>query len=126
MPTGYSAWALTNFGGAIGPDTEPDGDFDRDGKSNLLEYALGGDPSVPGACPEPRFMPDGGNLLFIYERDLSLPDVGYQVQGSLDLNTWIDANDVLVETNGNREVRQSSIPAAVVGRIFMRLEITLQ
>lgn len=46
-PSGYAGWATTN---GI-PGELPTGDFDKDGITNLVEYALGLSPTVGGASP---------------------------------------------------------------------------
>jgi hypothetical protein len=91
--TPYEAWKAANFTAAelndpaiSGDDADPDGD----GRSNLLEYALGGNPRVndaPGAF-QPGFALAGNQLVITYARNLAAPDLIYRVEVSSDLETW--------------------------------------
>ncbi len=88
----YSAvqnWRFENFGtvdgsGASADDADPDGD----GRSNLLEYALGTDPSVPDATrgPTPAIDPSG-HLSLSFGR-IADPALVFEVLAADDLVDW--------------------------------------
>ena len=99
LPSPLEAWRLANFGtSADTGDTANTGDFDHDGIVNLLEYALGLNPTVAsGAAALPTALRGDANPL-LSDRlaiSFSLPspnptDVTYIVQASDDLATWTD------------------------------------
>lgn len=100
----YEEWAasygLTNGLGAEEYDVEPDG------LQNLLEYALGGNPTnVDGSAVLPRFMiaGDGGtNWLYYIHNERNDPSLLYTVQAATNLviPSW--------ETNGVEWVGESA------------------
>ncbi len=91
-PTGYHAWADGWDEIVGGPGDDPDGD----GRSNLYEYALNGDPTDAtdmGGTP-PRFDMTDGTLHFRHLARKGDPGLLYTVQSSTDLSpaSWIDAD----------------------------------
>jgi hypothetical protein len=66
-----------------GRDPGPLSDADGDGTSNLLEYALGGDPLVPDRLPLATMVRDGDKLRFTFRR-LADPQLTYEVQAAGD------------------------------------------
>ncbi len=120
-PESYSNWSANVPGGELG-------DGDQDGFTNLLEYALGLDPSIadrPMLDPEISEAQGAGAILTLrYPRDLSRADVTVEVQTSTDLTegSWTGdgVDDILLSTEGAIENRLARIP--VRGRQqFMRL-----
>ena len=78
-------------------------DADGDGLPNLLEFALGGDPTVAGTIEAPTLTSDGTELIFVFERpDSAEAEIIYTVQSSADLSTWTDhvVGDVSGTSNG--------------------------
>jgi hypothetical protein len=90
--TSLQAWRQAYFGtiadsGAAADTADPDGD----GLPNLLEYALGSNPLVPNTNALIVVGQDtGGNLTFNFFR--AQPDVTYIIQGSTNLQSWVDLN----------------------------------
>lgn len=63
-------------------------DFDGDGKSNLEEWALGGNAASSGDFPAFGVVPSGsGNLDFSFHRIIDA-GLGFEVELSEDLTTW--------------------------------------
>lgn len=56
-------------------------DADKDGVSNLIEYALGGDPLVPERVPLANMVRDGDKLRFTFRR-IADPQLLYEVQAA--------------------------------------------
>ncbi len=81
----YVAWS------AGLPDADPAADPDDDEVPNLLEYAFGGDPSLPDrASIMPVFSIDGGRgtLTFPMRTDAELRGISYFVEWSSSLDGW--------------------------------------
>jgi hypothetical protein len=78
-------WELTHFGDLADND---DSDWDRDGRSSFMEWAMGLNP-LSGNDPEPtRLTKTTGGLLLQYRRLKNAPPVAYLPQVSTDLATW--------------------------------------
>lgn len=93
ISTPFGAWAQQHFGAQAGsPDAAPTADFDHDGLSNLLEYALGSDPTLASvnALPAPAIRTYGGApyVSFKFNRSSSSTDLTYIVEASGDLAKW--------------------------------------
>ena len=75
-------WRMRHFGvsGDSG-DAANAGDPDRDGRSNLLEYALGSDPKGADAAGLSLFRVLGGGLVASFSRVFA-PELSYRVEGS--------------------------------------------
>ena len=98
-------------------------DPDLDGLVNLLEFALGLNPTVNNTNPEGIVSVEGGNLTFTYTKYLLLVGLTYTVQSSTNLGDWVDVPDTLVSSSNFSEVRKASVPFSTE-RIFFRLNIS--
>lgn len=125
--TGLQAWRMIHFGtifatGNAASQADPDGD----GIGNLLEYALGGDPTnsasapipslqVVGVTPQPSYL----QLTFLRART----DLTYTVEGSstLDPNSWLPVPFTLSPV-GTLSTATDAEP--ITARRFLRLRIT--
>ncbi len=78
----FASWAITN-----GVSGEPaSGDFYNDGLSNLVEYALGKNPTVPSQPPGSL---TGGVLSFTKGSEaIANGDVNYVIEESINLVAW--------------------------------------
>ena len=139
-PPSYATWAA-NFessnglaAGVIAND--PNGDYDHDGRCNLIEYAYGTSPVVAND-PAPR-MPvaqiTAAQSILQYQRDTSLSDLTFTAQACCTLGIWkapgeagapSGFTDVLISTNGTIQTRQAIIPRSS-GNCFIRVRITQQ
>lgn len=130
---GFVQWqSLTPGAGA-----EADSDNDRDGWVDLVEYALGGNPS-DGVPPSglPAIDHEGGTLNLRYRRPATTLDITYQLEGSVDCEHWFAINDLAPETSPDGEweaVRYSDLRSTsdVPGiadseRCFFRISIKLR
>jgi hypothetical protein len=116
-PELYAAWtAVTDWNGR---DSSPTADPDADGLVNLLEYALGGAPTLPGVGQLPAVTLVAGKLRLFFQRvadpqllyeviasdELSLPSVDWEVIWSSTgaLNT---AGIVTVDDSANASARR--------------------
>lgn len=125
----YADWIGAAFPGesaltVIGPDADPDGD----GRSNLLEYFLGTDPTL---SDEPRAIfttDDGvGNETLTFRSAKSLSDVSYSIQQSTDLMTWTDTgvSAALVSDQGTYSLMQATVLRQGREKLFLRLSVSL-
>ncbi len=113
VSSGYETWALDN-----GIDGEPaTGDFDHDGLSNIVEYALGLDPKV-SSVPAGTF---NGNLLTFTKgaEAMANGDVLFEIEQSTTLSGWtvVVQNDPLLGSISH------TLPSAQP-KVFARLKIT--
>ncbi|MCX6928093.1 MAG: choice-of-anchor D domain-containing protein [Verrucomicrobia bacterium] len=88
------AWRLTHFGSVFNSgDGANLNDFDQDGIQNLLEYAFGGDPTIPDAAAiRPRPVLAGGTFSYSFKCNANCTDITYTVQASssLEAGSWTD------------------------------------
>lgn len=87
--TGLQQWRQSNFGNSSNTGSGADAaDPDKDGKPNLLEYALNTDPLVPEQTRVPTVTTSAGRLTLVFERDTTKTDITFEVQSAADLATW--------------------------------------
>ena len=67
----------------------PGFDFDKDGVPNLLEYLLGGNPTLPstGLLPAITKAPGSNNLVFTYKREIAATGVTQVIEHSTSLSS---------------------------------------
>jgi len=113
----YATWAA-----AKGIPGEPaTGDFDNDGLTNLMEYALGKDPKVSS---QPVGELSGKVITFTKGADaIANGDVSWVIQTSTTLaaDSW---TDVVTQAAGNAEPTISYTLPAGAGKVFARLVVT--
>ena len=137
-PPTFLTWAAnlesTNSLAAGTIASQPNADFDRDGRANLIEYAFGTSP-VSGNDPAPR-MPvakqTATHFVLQYQRDTALTDIILTAQACSNLGNWKAPgetgapggfSDVLISTSGTLQTREAKIPRTS-GNCFMRVRIT--
>lgn len=95
----YDTWAAGPFANAF-TNTDPDVDFDNDGLDNLLEFVLGGDPTISetGIAPDVVSAASGSLVITFKRSDASelAPAVTTSVQISDDLSFSTPANDIVI------------------------------
>jgi hypothetical protein len=95
----YDTWAAGTFANPPFSNTAKNVDFDNDGLSNLLEFVLGGDPTISQAGIAPSVSTSGGNLVVEFKRsDASeqAPAVTVKVELSTDLTFSTPAQDITI------------------------------
>ncbi len=115
--TPYFQWARDN--GLSDSNAAPTGDFDKDGLTNLAEFALGTDPRArtpSGSRPTASLASNQLALTFRRQR----AELTYTVQQSTDLNTWtnVAANPGAVGQDTTVAVPASASP------VFLRLNVS--
>jgi hypothetical protein len=114
-PIGYVPWSVTNL-----VLEGENGDDDKDGISNLVEYALGLDPQAGNPAPG-AFI--GNTLTFIKGPEpKEAYDVTFKIQTSttLDAGSWSDA----AATDAINDISFALPPNEPGGRLFGRLQVT--
>lgn len=125
----FSVWTETHFSSAERADETVSGaeaDPDGDGLTNLLEYALGGDPRLATSAPRAHLGPAvvGAPLALSFHR-IADPALGYRVEATGDLVTWT----TIFVSSGSDNVAGSVIVPDVVAlgleqpRRFLRLKV---
>jgi len=98
-------------------------DFDGDGLSNLVEYALGSDPRVINASPAVTL--ESGYLTMNFSRPRALPDVSYAAEVSSDLVSWTTLPLEIVTDGEVQAMRaRDTMPSDGASRRFLRLRVT--
>jgi len=125
----YNSWLLERFTPTEIANVSlsgPNADFDQDGLSNLVEYALGLDPKVSSAAGRPVVARTSTDWTFTYTRPSGRADVAYVVQSSTGLTTWSDVTTthVLVSTSSGVETWRATVPTSGNPTCFFRLRVT--
>ncbi|MDB4798224.1 M4 family metallopeptidase [Verrucomicrobia bacterium] len=123
---GYSLWAAEN--GIEGIDQ----DLDQDGRVNLLEYALGTNPSEPDQATffkaDLITIESQQYFTLTLDRSIRRDDVNYGIETSTNLTAWAnaDAQMIVVEDSDTKLIIRQSNPASSEARVFMRLTLGLR
>lgn len=134
--TDFDVW-LAGFPGLSDP--APLADPDKDGVANVLEYILGGNPTVPGTAtlPVAEALPNGDLVFSFVRRAASKTTTTQTFQYGTDLTGWTDvlvpatsAGNVVIAADtpaAGQETVTLTIDAANApsGRIFGRLQATV-
>jgi len=133
-------WAAdfeTAHGLPAGALADSNGDYDNDGRSNLLEYAFGGSP-VLANDDNPRLPAShvaGAYLVLRYQVDTSLGDVMIAAEACSSMGEWKSTGESggpagfteqVVASEGGLETREARIPISSGGRCFLRVRVSLE
>lgn len=143
-----AAWRTTYFGAATALIGNND-DFDGDGKPNLLEFAIGTDPTLANSGPpgleytgpfagggtiaktgQPVISSQGGDTkaLYVRRKDRIAAGLTYTQRFSVDLNTWQNSSTepVVLADDGMNEIVGVPFPAPdPAGKTFFRLDVNI-
>jgi hypothetical protein len=87
--TGFNEWQDLRFFDQPSESKLPTADPDGDGRSNLLEYALGSEPWKSDTIPALTLLRQPDDRLTLgYRRPIDRADVTYAIQHSQDLVSW--------------------------------------
>ncbi len=127
----YPQWKAYYFPtGGVG--TGDSDDYDKDGISNLLEYAQGTNPLVfdsqrATAPMLTRSVSSGGDgsYTFTFTKPVDRPGTSYQAQESTNLINWTNVPDTLVSINLDLETHAVTLPISgnKPAATFFRLNI---
>jgi hypothetical protein len=121
LPDPLESWRQGHFG--ITTDTgvaANDFDQDGDGLVNLMEYALGGNPTAAHDAPRPMMaMAEGPPQMLHYSFNRLRSDLTYIVEGSPDLKSWEP-----VDTNSGNVGETVTVETPTTGdHRFLRLRV---
>lgn len=125
----FADWMGATFPGqsdpaVVGPEADPDGD----GRSNLLEYFLGTNPTLSDEPDAITTTDDGaGHEVFRFRMAKTIPDLSYTVQQSTDLVTWTEtgARGTVISDQGTYLRMQATVPWTGPEKLFLRLSVTI-
>lgn len=137
-PPTFANWASgfeTTHGLTAGTLSSPDGDDDRDGRCNLLEYAFGGSPvnsaDPPDRLPVSRI--ESGQLVLRYKVDTTLADLSIVPEACPTMTSWkapgapgalAGFTDNPVSTAGTIQTREARLPLNTGGACYLRLRVS--
>jgi autotransporter-associated beta strand protein len=120
---GYSSWIDGSFAGGATVPLDQQGaaaDFDMDGISNLIEYAIAGqDPTVPN----PTIGTFSANKLSFAKR-VDATGLTYQIQESTDLGVGDAWAQVATYDENNATTISATLTPGTPPRNFLRLQVT--
>jgi fibronectin-binding autotransporter adhesin len=133
---GYDAWASNPANGlTAGVNDGPTQDPDNDGISNLMEFVLGGNPTVSSTAVLPKLTVTATSFVFTFNRnDDSESEAGLTFQHGTNLTTWTDViigadnagsgPEVSIAENGaDPDAITVTIPRGSNTRLFGRLKV---
>lgn len=131
--TPFDTWRVANFTAGERGDPEQkatlwgrDADPDADGRTNLLEYAMGTNPRTSEPTPLSFATESDGTLLTLtYQKNLGATDVTFQVQKTDDLVEWDDIADAPLSTVGNIQTRKATVESTGFPKLMLRLKTIL-
>ncbi|MEQ1853361.1 MAG: hypothetical protein ABMA01_17420, partial [Chthoniobacteraceae bacterium] len=124
--TPYEDWIAANS--LTGPNSAADEDFDGDGASNFMEFALNTDPRVPSAALLPIVTTtvnpsDNEHYPTItYRRRITPGTLTYVIRSSPNLGTWTDVPGSQLEQIGPADPVGDETTETVTFRILPSLE----
>jgi len=126
----FAIWAISY--GVL----DPGSDEDLDGRSALLEYAMGSDPTVPDPENLPGGRVDAGDYLtFSFHRSILAEDIVLTLERSSNLEVWVPVGEeiVLAEETPNGDgtanrIYRSTLPLDGFSEkiMFLRVRVTLK
>lgn len=98
-------------------------DFELDGLANVVEFALGLNPTAFDANALPGVVIEGADATFSYTKNLLLSGITTRVEYSTNLANWFFADETILSTNNFSEVRKARVAISPNTCLFMRLRI---
>ena len=121
----YDGWAYSHFAPTEtlqGPADDPDGD----GFPNLVEYALGGDPTSANSQPSIDMVAQSGQIEISFDHFPATVDYDATLESSSDLTTWLPptSGTTMETSNPDSSVTISRSMPISDRRRFYRVEIS--
>lgn len=119
LVTTVDDWLALHFGAADGGGD--DGDFEKDGLPNLVEYAFGFDPKSSSAGLLPVATRVGSDLEFRFDQPAGVGGIRYGAEFS---ETLLPGSWVSIEDSGELPEHVFKVPMAGKPRLYLRLTVT--
>ncbi|MGJ8653863.1 MAG: carbohydrate-binding protein [Opitutaceae bacterium] len=128
--TELETWRLEHFGTSEGTGDYADGaDFDKDGNTNLIEFALATDPNIANVAPI-TFTDNVSTIDLFYDRNVdAMVDYDFQVKWNDDLTNaggWFDTDvtELILSDDGSVQEVKATAPKDAATQRFYQLSIT--
>lgn len=104
----------------------PSNDFDGDGRSNLVEYALGSSATAFDPAPPFTMTLENGraSLRYGFRTDLPGAIVSIEQSTTLAADSWIPVNSAALSLSGGLQQRGVEIPMTGKSKAFFRMKVT--
>jgi hypothetical protein len=118
----YTYWSTIANSGNAANTADPDGD----GLANLLEYALGGDPTVSNVSilPTVATTTSGSSTYLTLTFTPQRSDVTYTVEASNNLSTWPDTTVLTGLAVGTPTTHTDTVALGAGTKRFLRLKVS--
>jgi hypothetical protein len=120
-------WEIGKFGNAAPGANPPDGDLDRDGLTNLMEFALDTHPLVPSANPVSYDIETVGGEKFLrltVPKNPAASNLTFLIESTAALDQW-SADHTVIETNTNLQlIVRDDVAIGSANRRFIRLKVS--
>ncbi len=125
--TALETWLIDHFGTAEpSGDAAFDADPDGDGLNNLLEYALGANPTDASDGRSAVTSALAGGFLTLTFQHVADDSLVYSIEAADDLGSWTAVHTYPAFTDAGEETYTDSSPASGFVRRFLRLNVRLQ
>ncbi len=116
----FVQWAATS--GLTGSSAFATADPDADGLNNLIEYAFGLNPSIPGSRQLPGPLLAGNSMAVAFTAPSGVAGITYGAEwsGTLELGDWTAVPDT-----GTAPAHNFAVPVVVGQSRYLRLKVTL-
>jgi Zn-dependent metalloprotease len=121
----YAEWAAANGMSA----TTKGADDDGDGYSNLLEYALGANPSSMADISQSTAVAEASGQKYMQialSRSLIRPGLTWSLERSADMVNWTAATSSVIADTASQLVLRDTLPLSGNEKRFIRIRVTEQ
>jgi hypothetical protein len=121
----YAEWAAANGMSAATKGADDDGD----GYSNLLEYALGANPSSMADISQSTAVAEASGQKYIQialSRSLIRPSLTWSLERSADMVNWTAATSSVITDTASQLVLRDTLPLSGNEKRFIRVRVTEQ
>lgn len=121
----YEAWLQNNYPTLTNTDTAPSADPDNDGVNNMLEYALGTDPTLESSVIQPSLVYANGNLTFSFTLGQDASILTYTIECS-DIPSFSNITSTETINVSYTAGQNISVPVTLPtnSQCYVRLKVT--